>query len=273
MNAEGATNVAYTAVGVNGSASYLTAGKLGSGTALPLEIGTDGTTRITVAAAGKVSIASDFFPTRFTDWEDVASASTCDIGAANSVFVNITGTTTITSFGTATAGTTRVVKFASALNLTYNPTGMLLAGNDIAIQTNDVLILHKTAGTSGWIVLASSRTGGGPAAGYITSTRYGSPEYDAGNSGTSKTIDWNLGQHQKLTLTGNVTLTFTNPLSGQTTKFKLVQGSGPYTITWPTIKWAGGAAPTISTANGAIDIVTLYYDGTSYHGQHAKGFA
>ena len=48
---------------------------------------------------------------------------------------------------------------------------------------------------------------------------------------------------------------------------KIIQdGSGSRTITWPaTVKWPNGTGPTLSTAAGAVDIVTLYYDGTNYY--------
>jgi hypothetical protein len=99
-------------------------------------------------------------------------------------------------------------------------------------------------------------------------------EYDAGNSGASKTITWTDGQNQKLTLTASTTLTFASPGAGMTAKLKLTQdGTGSRTVTWPTIKWAGGAAPTLSTAAGAIDIVSLYYDGSAYYGSALTGFA
>ena len=60
---------------------------------------------------------------------DVASAATADIGAAASNNVRITGTTTITSLGTAAAGITRRVRFAGALTLTYNATSLILPGS------------------------------------------------------------------------------------------------------------------------------------------------
>jgi hypothetical protein len=103
---------------------------------------------------------------------------------------------------------------------------------------------------------------------------YGCAEYDAGNSGTSLTLDFNSGQNQKVTLTGNVTFTFSNPVAGMTAKIKLVQdATGSRAVTWPTIKWAGGAAPTLTGTAGSIDIITLYYDGSSYFGMAGLKFA
>jgi hypothetical protein len=207
------------------------------------------------------------------DWQTLASASTCDLDSVEGTFVNITGTTTITSFGsTCTPGTVKVLLFSSALSISYNPTGMLLNGNSMTIQAGDILLLHYTAGTSGWIVIGGVRTGGGPVASAISAAMFQSPEYDSGNSGTSKEINWFNGQNQKSTLTGNVTYTFANPYAGMTAKLKIVQGSGPYTIIWPTIKWQDGVAPTLTATNGGIDIVTLYYDGSSYHGSCGNNF-
>ena len=65
------------------------------------------------------------------DWGkagDLASASTTDIGAANGVVMDITGTNTITSFGNVTAGATRLVRFTGATTITYNATSMILPG-------------------------------------------------------------------------------------------------------------------------------------------------
>lgn len=57
----------------------------------------------------------------------VASASTVDLGAQASTTINITGTTTITSFGsTAASGVLYDVVFSGALILTYNATSLIL---------------------------------------------------------------------------------------------------------------------------------------------------
>lgn len=52
--------------------------------------------------------------------------------------------------------------------------------------------------------------------------------------------------------------------------------TGGRTITWPTVKWAGGVAPVISTAANAIDIYTFFTmdGGTTWFGNQAgKGYA
>jgi hypothetical protein len=70
-------------------------------------------------------------------------------------------------------------------------------------------------------------------------------------------------------------VTFANPVNGAVYRFIIIQdGSGSQTITtWPTIKWAGGAAPTLSTPAASIDIVTLLYVGTTYYADCSLAFA
>mgnify|MGYP006935504553 FL=1 len=61
---------------------------------------------------------------------NVASASTADLGSVPQNFINITGTTTITSFGNAVpAGQAKFVKFAGILTLTYNATSLKMPGS------------------------------------------------------------------------------------------------------------------------------------------------
>lgn len=71
-------------------------------------------------------------------------------------------------------------------------------------------------------------------------------------------VDLSLGNVQTYTLSGNQTLTFTNPpASGTAGSFTLIVTNGASaTLTWPTsVDWAGGTAPTL-TASG-IDILTF----------------
>lgn len=58
----------------------------------------------------------------------LASASTCDLGSVTTRRVNITGTTTITSFGTR-AWAHKVIRFSGVLTLTYNASTLILPGS------------------------------------------------------------------------------------------------------------------------------------------------
>lgn len=80
---------------------------------------------------------------------DVASAATCDIGAAASLLVRITGTTTITSFGTNYAGP-RFIRFSGALTLTHAATLVLPGAANITTAAGDTCIATPISG--GWVV-------------------------------------------------------------------------------------------------------------------------
>lgn len=92
----------------------------------------------------------------------------------------------------------------------------------------------------------------------------------------SPAIDWANGVWQRLTLNGNKTLTFANAATGHKLILVLAQDvTGSRTVTWPAgTKWEGAAAPTLSTAGEAIDIVAFISDGSSYYGQiYGQDFA
>jgi hypothetical protein len=87
-------------------------------------------------------------------------------------------------------------------------------------------------------------------------------------SGTTQTVDWNNGNMQKLDLasaSGNVTLTLSNPIAGAVYKLLVVQGAAPLDLVYPaSVKFPQGQTPILSTSASAVDIITFYYDGTSY---------
>jgi hypothetical protein len=96
-----------------------------------------------------------------------------------------------------------------------------------------------------------------------------SQEYDEGGESGAFSINWANGNKQKVTVTGTgLDVTFTDPGGVGNFLLKVVQGDGSDTIDWSnetSINWPGGVAPTLSTASGAIDIITCYYDGSEYY--------
>lgn len=90
----------------------------------------------------------------------VASATTCDIGAAAGNFVTITGTTTITALGTVQAGTRRHVRFAGALTLTHNATSLILpTGANITTAAGDTATFISL-GSGNWVCVDYQRANG-----------------------------------------------------------------------------------------------------------------
>lgn len=105
-------------------------------------------------------------------------------------------------------------------------------------------------------------------------------EHDNGNSGDGAvTINWNEGNNQKITLTGNPTFSFTDPAGPCHVQLKLIQdGTGSRTVTWPSgapgdLFWARGIAPTLSTGAAEEDIVFLWFDGTNYYGSYGLDYS
>lgn len=91
-------------------------------------------------------------------------------------------------------------------------------------------------------------------------------EYDNGNSGSSKTINWSTGGNvQKVTLTGDCTFTFTAPSGPAQLVLKLIMDGTLRDPVWPaTVLWGSAGEPTFSSTSGNWDIVSFYFDGTNY---------
>lgn len=108
-----------------------------------------------VSSAGGVDQALNFLATEVS----VASSGTTDVLGAASVFVEVTGTTTITSFGTG-ADRLRIVRFASTPTVTHNATSLICPGAaNLAMAAGDVLILVSDS-SSNVRVINVMRAGG-----------------------------------------------------------------------------------------------------------------
>lgn len=91
----------------------------------------------------------------FANETSIASAGTTDLGQASGHLANITGTTTITSFGSNVdiAAPIYVARFSGALTLTHNATSLILPGGaNIAITAGDAIIAQYL-GSGNWKVL------------------------------------------------------------------------------------------------------------------------
>lgn len=88
-------------------------------------------------------------------------------------------------------------------------------------------------------------------------------------------VDLSLGNIFDLTLTGNTTITFTNPPASGTLKSCTLilrqGGTGGYTLTVTNGKYTDGVVPVLSTAVGAIDMLSYFTvnAGASYFGMFA----
>lgn len=94
-------------------------------------------------------------------------------------------------------------------------------------------------------------------------------EYDNGNSGTAKTVTMTNGQKQKITLTGNATITisFTGAAVGTYQLRTIQDGTGSRTVAFSGLsgsRWLGATSmPAINSAASGETIVSIFYDGTN----------
>ena len=88
---------------------------------------------------------------------------------------------------------------------------------------------------------------------------------------TGTEVNITNGNHQKKTLSGNVTLTYATPSGATALHLSIYQSaSTAYTVAFPTTLWAnGGTAPNLSTL-GAKYVICLTWDGTNWFGSWSK---
>ncbi|HEY0265713.1 MAG TPA: DUF2793 domain-containing protein [Rhizomicrobium sp.] len=90
----------------------------------------------------------------------IASAATCDLGAAGSLSVCITGATTITGFG-AGASLLRFVRFAQALTLTHNAASLILPGAANIVTAAGDMAVFESDSAGHWRCIGYQRAHGG----------------------------------------------------------------------------------------------------------------
>lgn len=124
-------------------------------------------------------------------------------------------------------------------------------------------VLTYNAGTSKWV------DGSAPA----LATGGGVETLNAMGSGSgTRSINLASGNVVSATLSGNTTFTFTGATASTACSFGLYltqDGTGNRTVTWPgSVKWAGGTAPTLSTAASAVDVLVFetINGGTTWYG-------
>lgn len=100
--------------------------------------------------AGAVTTTKLSHPVLFVKSSDIASATTTDLATATGNCVDITGTTTITAFGTLQAGTVMFLTFTGALTLTHNATSLILpTASNITTVAGDTSIF-LSLGSGNW---------------------------------------------------------------------------------------------------------------------------
>lgn len=129
----------------------------------------------------------------------------------------------------------------------------------MAVQSNDLILVEREA------TLYKATVADLPSADFDNAVFTGSIEEKVfAISGTTPALDPANGTIQTWALTGNSTPT-DGLTSGEYITLMVDDGAG-FTVTWPTMQWAGGSAPTLATTG--YTVVELWKVGSVLYGAH-----
>jgi hypothetical protein len=214
--------VQYQSTNLDGLSGLSTTGILartGSGTFTPRSIAVT-TSRLQISNADGVSgnptidFASSVTLAGVINWSpyySMATSATVDLGTSTSNTVIISGTSTITSFGsTAPAGSRRWVGFSGVLLLTHNATSLILPGAaNITTAVNDSAEFLCLS-TGNWICTVYTRAngtaivGGTFTGGTLTSALNEAPPVTLASAGT---VNIGAAAANSIIITGTVSIT------------------------------------------------------------------
>jgi hypothetical protein len=238
---------------------------------------------------------SDYQSSVFGPQVSLPSHTTTDLGTATSNNVLITGTTTITSFGTsATLGNPiYFIQFSGILQLTYNAASMILPGAaNITTAAGDSAMVEFTNALGYWRMISyfSGATGGafGTAANQNIGTSganvpllngnntwSGTQAFSARTVGTPVALsvvagavspNFALGNNFSVSISAGLTVNNpSNATAGQWGVIAVKQTAGSLTVSWGTafVAQGGSATITLSGVNGATDYFPFYVNGAS----------
>lgn len=144
----------------------------------------------------------------------------------------------------------------------------LVIGTDVQAYDADLTSwAGKTAPTGDAVGTTDSQTLTNKTIEAGTFTNGYTEEVNTANTSTAYTIDLANGSFQILTLTGSATITMPTATAGKSFILLLKQdGTGSRTVTWSTVKWPAGTAPTITATASKQDIISFVSDGTNWYG-------
>lgn len=165
-------------------------------------------------------------------------------------------------------GGTTGVTFPDGTTQTTAASAQSYPSSGIAVSTGSAWGTSKTSPSGDIVGTTDTQTLTNKTLTNPTVTNYVETLY-APSAGTAFTVDLANGTVQKLTASGNLTVTLPSSVAGKS-YIIMVAYNGSYSLTWAggsTIKWAGGTTPTATSTNGKVDIFSFFCDGTNTYGQ------
>lgn len=150
----------------------------------------------------------------------------------------------------------------------------LLTNSGASTSTDPQLALSNGGGISITPGSSSKTTFNGTTVEDVQLEDYKETVYTGGSTTGTITPDVANGNVQSITLSGNITLNaLGSPETGQSMTLIVKQPSsgGPYTLT-SSMLFAGGSK-TLSTGADDIDIISIFYDGSTYYASLATDFS
>ena len=167
-----------------------------------------------------------------------------------------------------TKGTDQLEFTASLSGTTVSLKASSTSGSSTTVNAYRVHLLRGEAGaaTSNTVLIDTEQTITG--AKTFTSVLSATSIKDTVNSlsaAASVALDPTTGGIQTITLGQATTFTLSNWASGHRMTLMIDDGSN-YAVTWPTMQWAGGVAPTLATSG--FNTIELWYVGSTLYGAY-----
>ena len=171
---------------------------------------------------------------------------------------------------TSSVTTDSIPKNSGLTNAELDSNFINLRDQGFRIRTDDSTQHTVTADTQVTFTGATVSSSGGD---LTIETGGGNETITALTSSSAITVDCSLGNFFTVTLAHDATFTLSNFSTGQAIAIKITQdGTGSRTGAFASTKFAGGT-PTLSTDANAIDVVTIFNDGSNKIATIAKAFA